>query len=100
MDMGYYIRYFSVIALNLILYDSSVMYVHTNYKNSLYYLEDNDSFIFSTKPLKEGEWKPVPFTQLIGIRNGELIYTGTIHGNEYVDDPEDLQMVYRDFSYL
>lgn len=86
--------------LNLILYDSSIMYVHTNYKNSLYYCEDDESVMFCTKPLSKGDWKPVPFTQLLGFRNGKLRLQGTVHGNEYIDNPDDIQMLYRDFSNL
>lgn len=86
--------------LNLLLYDGEVTYVHTNYEKSLYYLEKEDSVLFSTQPLSEEEWKPVPFTTLLAYRNGKLLFTGTNHGNEYVDNEENLKFLYQTFSNL
>lgn len=89
--------------LNLLLYDGEYTYVHTNYKNSLYYLEKSDkgdSVLFSTQPLGKEEWKPVPFTTLLGYRNGSQVFRGTDHGNEYVDNEENLKFLYQTFSNL
>lgn len=86
--------------LNLILYDGEYTYVHTNYKDSLYYLEKEDSVLFSTQPLSKEEWKAVPFTTLLVYRNGKQIFTGTNHGNEYVDNEENMKFLYQTFSSL
>lgn len=86
--------------LNLLLYDGEITYVHTNYKGSLYYLEQEDSVMFSTQLLSEEEWNPVPFTTLLAYRNGKLLFTGTKHGNEYVDNEENLKFLYQAFSNL
>lgn len=86
--------------LNLILYDGEYMYVHTNYKNSLHYLKKQDSILFSTQPLGNEDWKPVPFTTLLAYRNGEKIFTGTNHGNEFIDNEENLRFLYQTFSNL
>ena len=86
--------------LNLLLYDGEYTYVHTNYKNSLYYLEKENSVMFATQPLSEEEWKPVPFTTLLAYRDGKQTFTGTNHGNEYVDNEENIKFLYQAFSNL
>ena len=86
--------------LNLIIYDGEYMYVHTNYKNSLYFMEKDGSIVFSTRPLKGENWSPLAFTTLLVYREGELVYIGTNHGNEYIDNEEDMKLIYQMFSYL
>lgn len=85
--------------LNLIIYDGEYMYVHTNYKNSLYYLDLDDFTLFSTQPLSE-EWKPVKFNTLLAYKNGSLEFTGTKHSNEYIDNEESIKYLYRIFADL
>jgi len=84
--------------LNLILYDGDLMYVHTNFRGSLYFCESAKSTLFCTVPLSRGVWHPVPFTQLLAYRQGQLVFKGTVHGNEYVPDPEQLKYLYSDFA--
>lgn len=86
--------------LNLIIYDGEYMYVHTNYKNSLYFSKNEKSIVFSTRPLKKGNWEQVPFTTLLVYKDGAHVYSGTNHGNEYIDNEEDMKLIYQMFSYL
>lgn len=86
--------------LNLIFYDGEYTYVHTNYENSLYYLEKSGSVMFSTQPLSDEEWKAVPFTTLLAYRNGTLIFKGRNHGNAYLDNEENMRFLYQAFSNL
>ncbi|MDD3185367.1 MAG: class II glutamine amidotransferase [Anaerostipes sp.] len=86
--------------LNLIIYDGDVMYVHTNYKNSLYYLDMKDGVLFSTRPLDENEWKPVLFTRLLAYRRGRQIMEGTSHNQEYIEREEDVKHLYQIYSAL
>lgn len=86
--------------LNLLLFDGEYTYVHTNYKDSLYYLEKDAGVLFSTAPLTDEAWKPVPFTRLLAYRAGELVFTGTNHKNQYEDSEEDLKFLYQIFSGL
>jgi glutamine amidotransferase len=86
--------------LNLILYDGHYMYVHTNYKNSLYFLTQGDLVMFSTTPLDDDDWQNVPFTTLLAYKKGKLVATGTNHGGEYVDNEESLKFLYQIFSDL
>ncbi len=86
--------------LNLILYDGEIMYVHTNYVNSLYYLEKEEGFIISTTPLSNDEWKKVPFMTLISLKDGKVMQKGKCHGNEYIEDQNNIKYLYQIFSYL
>ncbi|MDY4078586.1 MAG: class II glutamine amidotransferase [Clostridium sp.] len=86
--------------LNLIIYDGELMYVHTNYANSLYYKANKDQIMFSTTKLKEGVWNPVPFTTLLAYQDGNLVLKGTNHGQEFIDNKENTQLLYRIFADL
>ena len=86
--------------LNFLLYDGEYMYVHTNYKDSLYYLEKNGAIMFSTYPLTNEGWKNVPFTRLLAYKNGKLIYEGKSHGNEYFESEENMKFIFQNFSEL
>lgn len=86
--------------LNLILYDGELMYVHTNYANSLHVCEGGGIATFSTVPLKAGCWKPLPFTALCAYRNGQRVFQGQPHGHEYIDNVRDLKYLYAVFSNL
>ncbi len=86
--------------LNLLIYDEDLLYVHCNYQGSLNRMFTRDSVFFSTEPLKHGEWEPVPCTQLEAYRQGQLVYTGTNHGQNYIPDPKKMDMLFLAFSQL
>lgn len=86
--------------LNLILYDGELMYVHTNYANSLYVRKTRGAAVFSTVPLTEEGWQPVPFTTLCAYKEGRCYFRGEPHGREYIDRPEDTKYLYMEFSGL
>lgn len=86
--------------LNLLIFDGEQVYVHTNYADSLYYLEQDDWAMFATVPLTKEAWQPVPFTQLLAFQQGKLVLQGTQHGNEYIDSEENLKYLYQAFADL
>ncbi len=86
--------------LNYMLYDGEILYIHTNYRNSLYVLHREDGVMFSTEPLSKEEWTPLPMNTLLGYRDGRLVYTGTDHGHTFVDDEKALQLLYLAFADL
>lgn len=86
--------------LNLMIYDGELLYVHTNYSNSLYVSENGETAIFCTVPLKVGCWRPAPFTTLCAYRNGRRVFQGVRHGHEYVDNDGDLKYLFADFANL
>ena len=73
--------------VNLLLYDGELLYVHTNYANSLYLKQTEGTVIFATVPLDPEAWQPMPFTTLHAYQDGSGRFCGTCHGNEYTDDP-------------
>lgn len=76
--------------LNLLLFDGEYLYVHTNYRDSLYFSKRQGGYVFSTVPLDGQEWKPLPLNTLLAFQDGKLMRTGTVHGYEYVEDPEKM----------
>ena len=86
--------------LNLLIFDGEVMYAHTNFRGALHFLKDDDAIAFSTQPLSGGGWNPVPFTSLVAAKDGRFVREGVPHGNEYIHNPEDYQMVYMNYSRL
>ena len=86
--------------VNLLFYDGEVMYAHTNLKETLYYCQDGDALIFSTKPLSTGTWDPVPFTRLVAVQDGAIIRESPPHGHEYVYNAEDYRYVYMGYAML
>ena len=83
--------------LNLIIYDGELFYIHSNYKNSLYVHQEMHTALFATVPLDDRIWLPVPFTTLLAYKDGRQVMMGTNHGNEYIDDPKDMEYIYLDF---
>ena len=86
--------------LNLLIYDGEQLYVHTNYANSLYVRRKAGTAFFATVPLDGGIWQPVPFTTLLAFRDGKQVFSGTNHGHEYRDNPDDLRLVFLDYAGL
>lgn len=86
--------------VNIIITDGEIVYVHTNYDNSLYMLDTEGCVIFSTQPLSNENWKRVPFTTLLAYKDGRLLFTGDNHHHEYFDTPENTKYLYQIFSDL
>ncbi|MBR0471153.1 MAG: class II glutamine amidotransferase [Methanosphaera sp.] len=70
--------------LNLMLFNGEFMYVHANYKQSLYYLQAHDSIFISTRPLSKENWKEFPINKVISLKNGEIYKRGRTHNHEYI----------------
>lgn len=86
--------------LNLLLFDGDLMYVHTNYRDSLYYLDREGTVFFATTPLSEETWKTVPFQRVLAYREGKKVFEGKQHNYEYVDNEENMKFLYQIFSGL
>lgn len=78
--------------LNLLLSDGNYLFVHTNYKNSLYKHGKRDYVCFSTRPLtdvvKKDEWSSVELNRLFVYKDGKMLYKGRSHGYEYIRKPK------------
>ncbi|MDD5952377.1 MAG: class II glutamine amidotransferase [Oscillospiraceae bacterium] len=71
--------------LNLLLYDGTFLYVHTNMLGTLHYKTWENSVLFSTAPLEETGWHQVPMTTLLVYRDGKLLRQGENHHTEFFD---------------
>lgn len=58
--------------LNLVIYDSEQLYVHTNYANSLYIKGADETVMIATAPLELEGWNLVPFTTLLSISRWKI----------------------------
>ena len=71
--------------LNLMIYDGDLTYIHSNMRNSLYYLKNDDGFLVASTPLTEDEgWKAVELNKLFGLIDGNIIFESEEHENEYI----------------
>ena len=70
--------------LNLLFYDGELMYVHSNKPGTLYCKYDGPARVFATVPLDGGDWSPLPLSQLLAFREGQLLFSGTAHGHDYL----------------
>ncbi|KIR03475.1 hypothetical protein P261_02290 [Lachnospiraceae bacterium TWA4] len=82
------------------IYDGEYFYVHTNYKGSLYVFHEDNKSVFCTVPLDDNEWTPVKMNTLLAYREGNLVFTGTDHGNTHVDNEENMKFLYQIFAQL
>lgn len=86
--------------VNLLLFDGELMYVHTNYQNSLYTCQKGEGIVISTRPLDHHIWKPVPMNRLIAYQEGKQIYEGADHKNEFFETEETMRLLFLDFANL
>lgn len=86
--------------VNLLIYDGDLLYVHTNYRDSLHQRRKDKSIYISTKPLKRGRWEKVPMNTLLAYRGGEKVYEGKPHANEYMDSDEKTKYLFLDYANI
>lgn len=84
--------------VNLLIYDGDLFYVHTNHKDSLHRCLKGRTLLISTKPLEQNSWEKVPMNTLLAYRNGEQVYAGEPHTNEYVEDAEKTRYLFLDYA--
>lgn len=90
--------------LNVLLYDSEYMYVHCNCCGTLHECMKDGARIFATKPVSTGDadtnWEQVKLCTLMVYRDGEQIWEGRTHGNEFDESRYDLTSLYAAYSEL
>ena len=86
--------------LNLVFSDGKWLYVHTNCAGTLYIRREEDFVMFSTQPLSQGEWQPLPFMQLLAFEEGRLCAEGKKHSGEYREDRRSVEQLYLAYSGL
>jgi glutamine amidotransferase len=86
--------------VNFLLYDGSLFYVHENLRGSLFVKQIGQSLLFATSPLDNKKWEPVEPCRLRAYKNGACALTGTAHRNEYIENPEDMKLIFLDYALL
>ncbi len=86
--------------LNLMLHDGEIFYVHTNYPRSLHRNETEEGLLFATQPLDDGKWEELPLNTLLGYRGTDLLFTGKRHSSAYVEDLDQLRLIYLAYANL
>ncbi|MDO4496900.1 MAG: class II glutamine amidotransferase [Bacteroidales bacterium] len=86
--------------LNLLIWDGELMYVHSNYRGTLFTRPSDEGRIFATTPLDDEAWQPVPFLTLQCYREGEIFYQGKRVSQEYFDPEKDYEYKKIDYSNL
>jgi glutamine amidotransferase len=79
--------------LNLILANDKIMFIHSNCKESLYYLDKKDYILISTLALCDDDWMEVDLNTLYAIGNAEIIFSGRKHENEYVISEDNVNFI-------
>ncbi len=75
--------------LNLMIHDGELTYIHSNMRDTLFYLKNDDGFLIATTPITDDEeWKPVELNKLFGLVDGTIIFESPEHENEFILTPE------------
>ncbi|WP_459538107.1 class II glutamine amidotransferase, partial [Methanobrevibacter sp.] len=71
--------------LNIMIYDGDLTYIHSNMRDSLYYLKNEDGFLVASTPLDDDEnWKAVELNKLFALIDGNIIFESEEHDNEFI----------------
>lgn len=84
----------------VVMLSNTLLSIHTNYADSLYYSQREDALLFATTPLDRGSWNSHPFTTLCACQAGRRLFQRTNHGKEYHDNAEDIHMIFADYAGL
>ena len=67
------------------IYDGDLTYIHSNMRETLYYLKNEEGFLVASTPLTDDEnWSEVELNKLFGLIDGNIIFESEEHDNEYV----------------
>lgn len=88
--------------LNVLLYDSEYMYVHSNCRGTLNECMKDGVRIIATMPvfIPADEWENVKMCTLLVYNDGEQIWEGKTHSNEFDEKDYDLTSLYSAFAEL
>jgi glutamine amidotransferase len=76
------------------IYDGDLTYIHSNMRDSLYYLKSDESFLVASNPLTDDEnWMPVELNKLFGLIDGNIIFESEEHDNEFILTPEHEKII-------
>ena len=87
--------------LNLMIYDGDLTYIHSNMRDSLYYLNNEEGFLVASTPITDDEnWKPAEMNKLFGIIDGNIIFESEEHNNEFTLTKEHEEFIQKHINSL
>ncbi|MDR1565526.1 MAG: class II glutamine amidotransferase [Oscillospiraceae bacterium] len=86
--------------LNLAIYDGELLYLHSNYRDTLYLSREDETLFFCTVKLFDGTWEPLPLCTLVSFKDANTEQFGSCHGKEYFDNEADQKYLYEGFANL
>ena len=87
--------------LNLMIYDGDLTYIHSNMRDSLYYLNNDEGFLVASTPITDDEnWKPAEMNKLFGIIDGNIIFESEEHDNEFILTKEHEEFIQKHINSL
>ena len=87
--------------LNLMIYDGDLTYIHSNMRDSLYYLNNDEGFLVASTPITDDEnWKPAEMNKLFGIIDGNIIFESEEHDNEFTLTKEHEEFIQKHINSL
>lgn len=106
--------------VNIMISDGDSLYVHSNFRGSMYYLKHDGVVMAASRKLEaeaestrqcaassgeadaEGitsnDWQDVPLNTLMVFREGEEVYRGTAHSEEFFFDEEKMRLLFLDYA--
>ena len=86
--------------VNIIIYDSELLYAHTNYKGSLHINHRSSASIISTRPLDQEDWEELPLNTLLAYEDGIEVLRGRNHHHEFFETEENMKLLFVDYANL
>ena len=75
--------------VNLMIYDGDLTYIHSNMRETLYYLKNEEGFLVASTPVNDEEgWLEVELNKLFGLIDGNIIFESEEHPNEFILTPD------------
>ena len=83
------------------IYDGDLTYIHSNMRDSLYYLNNEEGFLVASTPITDDEnWKPAEMNKLFGIIDGNIIFESEEHDNEFILTKEHEEFIQKHINSL
>ena len=67
------------------IYDGDLTYIHSNMKDSLYYLKSDEGFLVASTPITDDDgWMSVELNKVFGLIDGNIVFESAEHDNEFI----------------
>lgn len=87
--------------LNLMIYDGDLTYIHSNMRNSLYYLMKEDEILIASSPVNDdSNWKQVELNKLFGLVDGNIVFESKMHDNEFILTKENEEYLQKNMDLI